>query len=133
MDVSPRKLAFTMNTQTYDPNAVDELARSVVKAFDDGDVEVLAGLVHPGQDERDRGNSEKWERLLMKANFKVVSWEASPWKQPDWEVFGYMRFHPDPVAMIEMKLEDPEKHTNDFFVACAPLDGRYMQCYYVDK
>ena len=122
-----------MNTHEFDATAAKDLAEIVIRAFDEGDVTALTRIVHPGQNERGRKNSEEWERSLMDAGFKVVDWRASPWKQPEWQVFDYLRFHPEPIGMIEMELQDPQGDQSGFFIACAPLDGQYLQCYYVDK
>jgi hypothetical protein len=123
----------TKRAPDFDHAAVTRLAEDVRNCFERADQPALAKLRHLGIPESGRKNSEEWEQKLMDSGYKVVSWKISRWKQPDWEIFNDYRFSPEPVAIIDMQLRNPEGREHGFFVACAPAGDRYKGCYYVKK
>mgnify|MGYP000377374819 CR=1 FL=1 len=76
----------------------------------------------------------------MDRKYEVTDPIVEPYVQPDWEVFNTERFEPEPTHSIRITLVYLERvfpewppGEEDLYFPCAPGEGGYGLCYYVNR
>ena len=74
-----------------------------------------------GASESGQRNTFDYNQGLMEGGDRIVSWSASPYKEPRWSIMKLYQHHPEPTVWVLVMLDDGRRQT-EYCFALAPTE-----------
>ena len=113
--------------------AVTRFMQAAAQAFEDKNPHALAAMQHAGASESGQRNTFDYNQGLMEGGDRIVSWSASPYKEPRWSIMKLYQHHPEPTVWVLVMLDDGRRQTEYCFALAPTEDGGLKSCYYIDR
>ena len=95
--------------------------QAAAQAFEDKNPHALAAMQHAGASESGQRNTFDYNQGLMEGGDRIVSWSASPYKEPRWSIMKLYQHHPEPTVWVLVMLDDGRRQT-EYCFALAPTE-----------
>ena len=86
--------------------------QAAAQAFEDKNPHALAAMQHAGASESGQRNTFDYNQGLMEGGDRIVSWSASPYKEPRWSIMKLYQHHPEPTVWVLVMLDDGRRQTS---------------------
>ena len=91
--------------------AVTRFMQAAAQAFEDKNPHALAAMQHAGASESGQRNTFDYNQGLMEGGDRIVSWSASPYKEPRWSIMKLYQHHPEPTVWVLVMLDDGRRRS----------------------
>ena len=69
----------------------------------------------------------------MEGGDRIVSWSASPYREPRWSIMKLYQHHPEPTVWCSVMLDDGRRQTEYCSRSRRPRRRPQESCYYIDR